>query len=146
MNLYFVLVQRFEKEYLTVCYDRRRQNICLRRQNSNVVSQEPLFSADAVEFQIELDKQQDGVRNDQGERICWTTWWTTSQARRNKLEDGQTKDGPTRRFSVTDFWKRLPVDQDEADSIGSRKHVVKDAKLVLQLNIFQFLQICFMAV
>ena len=64
----------------------------------------------------------------------------------NKLEDGQTKDGPTRRFSVTDFWKRLPVDQDEADSIGSRKHVVKDAKLVLQLNIFQFLQICLMAV
>ena len=63
----------------------------------------------------------------------------------NKLEDGQTKDGPTRRFSVTDFWKRLPVDQDEADSIGSRKHVVKDAKLVLQLNIFQFLQICLMA-
>ena len=64
----------------------------------------------------------------------------------DKLEDGQTKDGPTRRFSVTDFWKRLPVDQDEADSIGSRKHVVKDAKLVLQLNIFQFLQICLMAV
>ena len=69
----------------------------------------------------------------------------------------QRKDGQTRRwtnkrwtncrrFSVTDFWKRLPVDQDEADSIGSRKHVVKDAKLVLQLNIFQFLQICFMAV
>ena len=56
----------------------------------------------------------------------------------SKLEDGKTKDGPTRRFSVTDFWKRLPVDQDEADSIGSRKHVVKDAKLVLQLNIFQF--------
>ena len=51
MNLYFVLVQRLEEEYLTVCYDRRRQNICLRRQNSNVVSQEPLFSADPVEFQ-----------------------------------------------------------------------------------------------
>ena len=69
-----------------------------------------------------------------------------SNEKMDKLEDGQTKDGPTRRFSVTDFWKRLPVDQDEADSIGSRKHVVKDAKLVLQLNIFQFLQICFMAV
>ena len=69
-----------------------------------------------------------------------------SNEKMSKLEDGQTKDGPTRRFSVTDFWKRLPVDQDEADSIGSRKHVVKDAKLVLQLNIFQFLQICFMAV
>ena len=63
-----------------------------------------------------------------------------------QTKDGQTKDGPTRRFSVTDFWKRLPVDQDEADSIGSRKHVVKDAKLGLQLNIFQFLQICLMAV
>ena len=133
---------------MTVCYDRRRQNICLRRQNSNVVSQEPLFSSLLMlcSFSIELNKQQGGVRNDQGERICWTTWWTTSQARRNKLEDGQTKDGPTRRFSVTDFWKRLPVDQDEADSIGSRKHVVKDAKLVLQLNIFQFIQICPMAV
>ena len=64
----------------------------------------------------------------------------------HQRKDGQTKDGPTRRFSVTDFWKRLPVDQDEADSIGSRKHVVKDAKLVLQLNIFQFVQICLMAV
>ena len=68
------------------------------------------------------------------------------QQKGGQTKDGQTKDGPTRRFSVTDFWKRLPVDQDEADSIGSRKHVVKDAKLVLQLNIFQFLQICFMAV
>ena len=68
------------------------------------------------------------------------------QTKDGQTKDGQTKDGPTRRFSVTDFWKRLPVDQDEADSIGSRKHVVKDAKLVLQLNIFQFLQICLMAV
>ena len=72
-----------------------------------------------------------------------TRRWTNKKI--NKLDE-QTKDGPTRRFSVTDFWKRLPVDQDEADSIGSRKHVVKDAKLVLQLNIFQFLQICLMAV
>ena len=37
----------------------------------------------------------------------------------------------------------LLPDQDGAeDSIESRKHVVKDAKLVLQLNIFQFPPIC----
>ena len=104
-------------------------------------------------FSIELDKQQGGLAR-QWPR--WTYMLDTmvdlksskgdSNEKMSKLEDGQTKDGPTRRFSVTDFWKRLPVDQDEADSIGSRKHVVKDAKLVLQLNIFQFLQICFMAV
>lgn len=32
-------------------------------------------------FSIELDKQQGGVGNDQGERICWTTCWTSSQAK-----------------------------------------------------------------